>query len=707
MTQCRVFPSNGSTNMKTYRYVVILLSLALFGSVRQSSAQEIPGVIRIDVNLVQLDAVVTDGKGKPVTNLKADDFEILQDNKVQKIRNFEFVRVSNPLTIERLPVVSGRSDSVSPPSTSAPRREDVLRTIALVVDDIGLSYDSTIRVRSALRKWVDTEMQPGDLVSVVRTDAAMGALQQFTNDKRLLYSAIDHLRYQPGRIGVGSFTAFEPALEQISDPSTGQTVPWPDTTGFDTELENAYLMSSFNAIRYVMQGLRDLPGRKSLVLFSEDMSLPNLDSSGQQRQTIEDRLRALADDANRASVVIYGVDPRGPVYTGPTAEDNLSGHSTDEIVSMISSRNKKFIDSEDTLILLSQRTGGLFLGNSNDLSGLLTRAVDDGAGYYLMGYQPEQTTFDPKEDTVKYHAIRVRVKKPGLKVRSRTGFYGIKDANPETQTPATPEAQLAKALVSPFATADLRVRLTTLFFNTDTEGSYIKTLMHFDAHDLTFAEQADGTQSASVDIAVMMFDGNGDPSQALNKTWSLRVPKSAFEDVLRKGLDYSVPVPVKKAGPYQLRIALRDNASRKLGSAMQFVDVPDVNSGRLTLSGIVMSADPPVAGTSEGNPSIRIFKAGTAVSYAYEVFNVPAGTKERALLQTVVRLYHDGQVVFESTPSPLKSDSADAKRVAVGNRIQLTKLPPGDYAMQVAVFDSAHRDPSHIAVQSTDFEVRE
>ena len=70
-------------------------------------------------------------------------------------------------------------------------QEEIRRTIALVVDDLGLSADSIIRIRESLKKWVEYEMQPGDLVSVVRTNAGIGALQQFTNDKRLLYSAID------------------------------------------------------------------------------------------------------------------------------------------------------------------------------------------------------------------------------------------------------------------------------------------------------------------------------------------------------------------------------------------------------------------------------------------------------------------------------------------------------------------------------------
>src|SRR6476660_6088599 len=253
-------------------FIFPLLGLLCFLSFRSSAQQgppPTPGVVRINVNLVQVDAVVTDRSGKPVTDLKADDFELLQDGKVQKIRNFEFIRVKDNLASlsVRLPAVRPGTDTPAPPlpglSTTV-RPEQIRRTVALVVDDIALSYDGIVHVRDALKKWVNTEMQPGDLVSVVRTNAATGSLQQLTGDKRVLFAAIDRLKYQPGRIGVETFPAFTAAPDPDDTPIAD--------TGFSAALEDSYLAGSLNAVRYVMQGLRDLPGRKSLVLFSEDLS---------------------------------------------------------------------------------------------------------------------------------------------------------------------------------------------------------------------------------------------------------------------------------------------------------------------------------------------------------------------------------------------------------------------------------------------------
>jgi hypothetical protein len=299
------------------------------------------------------------------------------------------------------------------------------------------------------------------------------------------------------------------------------------------------------------------------------------------------------------------------------------------------------------------------------------------------------------------------VKRPGLKVRSRSGFFGTADRSPVTSVAPTPQAQLAKALVSPFTTPDLRVRLTTLFSNSEASGSHLRTLLHFDARDLTFSEEPDGMLKAVVDIAIVLFNENGDPIPGFNNTWVLRVPKDRHDRLLRDGFLYTAPVTVKKAGPYQLRVALRDATSQKLGSAMQFVEVPDLNNGRLALSGIVLAADPPTQGDANGSPAVRIFKSGSSVAYGYEVLNPYSDGSEKPALQMQIRLYRDGETFFEGAPSSLKtSDDKKETRVVATGRMQLTRIPAGDYVMQIVVFDTSKKGKPRVAVQAIDFEIR-
>ena len=133
----------------------------------------------------------------------------------------------------------------------------------------------------------------------------MGSLQQFTSDKRMLYAAIDHVKYNSfGRVGISSFAPL-----QAVDPRTAI-----DTTNFDNEREQIFSAGTMGAIQYVVEGLRELPGRKSVVLFSENLKLMY---DGEQSQRVQDSIRRLGDAANRASVVIYSIDPRGLVVHRP------------------------------------------------------------------------------------------------------------------------------------------------------------------------------------------------------------------------------------------------------------------------------------------------------------------------------------------------------------------------------------------------------
>jgi len=168
--------------------------------------------VKITTNLVQVDAVVTDKNGKIVTDLKPEDVEILEDGRKQKITHFSFNATETPASMSSTrPAAVDRN---APPIPSSKlKREDVRRTIAVVVDDLGLSWESTSYVRRALKKFVDDQIQPGDLVAIIRTSGGMGALQQFTADKRQLYAAVERVKWNSlGRGGVSAFAPMEPPI---------------------------------------------------------------------------------------------------------------------------------------------------------------------------------------------------------------------------------------------------------------------------------------------------------------------------------------------------------------------------------------------------------------------------------------------------------------------------------------------------------------
>lgn len=214
-------------------------------------ATEDDDVVRITSNLVQVDVVVT-RDGKSVTNLSADDFEIYEDGKRQNITNFAFISNVAPRAASSALAKADTAETTVPDAPPEPVKQDVpRRTIAIVVDDLGLSSESMTQVRRQLQEFVSEQLQPNDLVAIVRTSGEIGTLQQLTNDRRLLARAVDQLRWNVcSRLGITTF------------PRNGQV-----GIGFDWEsctTDDESERQTRRALHLLLDGLARMPGRKSL-----------------------------------------------------------------------------------------------------------------------------------------------------------------------------------------------------------------------------------------------------------------------------------------------------------------------------------------------------------------------------------------------------------------------------------------------------------
>lgn len=454
------------------------------------------------------------------------------------------------------------------------------RTIALVVDDLRSSFESVAFVRHALKKFVDEQLQPNDLVAVVRTSSGMGALQQFTSDRRQLHAAVERVRWYSR--GSGGISAFAPlggdALGRVGGQMDSQPPGrWPSSGGFggrdnedrsvaddiDELREDVFTVGTLGALNFIVKGLRELPGRKSIVLFSDGFRM--YDDDGMSGRILQ-AMRRLTDLANRASVIIYTIDPRGVVYTGLTAADNTANMTPGQVQGALNARSGLLFETQSSMNILAEQTGGLSIRNNNDISGGLRRVLDDQRGYYLIGYRPDESTFDAVRGRGKFHKITTKLKRPELKVRTRGGFYGFTET--EAARPVvkrTRNQQLYAALSSPFASGDVPLRLTSLFRSEDEKTSYLDSMLHIDARGFTFTEEPDGWHKAEVDVVALTFGDSQVPVDELNRTASLRLRGETYQKVLKEGLIYSMRVPVKKPGAYQLRVAVRDVASERTG----------------------------------------------------------------------------------------------------------------------------------------------
>lgn len=698
----------------------------------RSAPQGDDDVVRITTNLVQVDAVVTDRKGKPVTDLRPEEVEIREDGRPQKVTNFSYVALessepSQPAKSRDKPL--DKTGAPIPPVRLRP--EQVRRTIALVVDDLGLSFESTYFVREALKKFLDQQMQPDDLVAIVRTGGGIGALQQFTSDKRQLYAAVEKVKWNlSGRGQVGAFAPIggDPLGGALGGDATDAAPDRQTGEDMDQFREDLFAVGTLGALNYIVRGLRELPGRKSIVLISDGIKI--FSSSDLSRGTrILTALRRLTDLANRASVVIYTMDARGLAALSMTASDNTGGMTPDQIEARLSSRRSGFFESQSGLLYLAQQTGGLAIRNSNDLSGGIRRVLEDQKGYYLIGYRPDDSTFDSVAGRRKFHKLSLKVNRPGkFNVRMRNGFYGITD-DEAVAVRRTPIQQLLGALTSPFGAAGVHLRLTSLFANDPKLGSLMRSLLHIRARDLTFTQGPDGSHQSVFEVVAITFGDNGTVIDEIGRTHTITVKGTTYERILKEGLVYHMFVPVKKPGAYQLRVALRDQASTRVGSATQFVEVPDIKKNRLTVSGIVTRGLSPQAFKSgvtalsnqkqnsedqgeerdpKASAAVRQFQHGYVIEYGVSIYNAQIEKASgKPNVQFQARLFRNGQPVFAGKQIPLDlSDQPDLKRLSAGAAIQLgTEMEPGEYVLQIVVTDLLAKEKRRVASQWIDFEI--
>jgi VWFA-related protein len=685
---------------KTYAALAVLVCSAW------SLAEQPSTVFTVTSTLVQADAVVTDSKGRYVNDLKADDFEIYQDGKLQNITNFSYVLVTTPN-----PSITGTKPSSSPDavpySTSAIKPEDVRRTIVLMVDDLRLSFVDMAYVRYALQKFVERQMQPGDLVAVCRTGGGSNALQQFTTDKRILLATIKGLRWNSnGVAGIDYFQAYGQYGQALPVAANARdsTASLREDDYFEELRRSTFTVGTLGAINDVVGALHQMPGRKSVVLVSDGLSLAEHDP------LVIDAFRKLVDRANRSGTVIYSVHAAGITYDGPDAQDNIHlDGSAEHIHDLIGSltdvgggitrdtfnqgRDVENQIAQQGMADLAARTGGFSYENGNDMNWGLGRILMDQSGYYLIGYKPDPSLFNEKYGLPGYHHITVKVKRAGLHVRSRTGFFGQTDQESAPRY-LGPIQRMQAAMLSPFQSSGIHLRLTALYAEVPRHGTVVRNLLHIDGRDIAFQVEADGSAKGSIQLLAVATGAGLIPLEAVAPTYQFKVTAEQLKRVKADGIPYTLDVPVRKRGAYQIRVAVRDPGTGLIGSASQFIEIPDPKKLRVALTSIVLQdGEAPSVNAS----ATRQMKRGGELEYFCEIQKGAADN-----LASKVRILRDGVEVYSG---PAKSMRLDGGKVALTGRLKLNgAMSPGDYYLELVASNPA--DPKRAtATQWTDFEV--
>lgn len=435
--------------MKTRAIIMALVVAALLAlSARAVSARHPqsptaapsqPLVIQVGVDLIQIDATVTDKRGRPVTDLRSEDFTLEVDGKKRPLTNA--IHFGPPAVAAA--VVEARA-ATPPAAGSEPSPGN---TVVFVIDDLNMSFNSMYQARRGLTKFA-SEWQELRTRAAVRTTSDESLTFTLFNNAAEFENAAAKLRYNIGSDkGIGSFGAT--LSDRGSSPRMAAVMD--QNMAANRALLDANLKRRFRSLVSTISSLRPVPGRKAVVLVSEGFTaLPSdgsatfgaegaLSSLFLGTGEITEGVRLITEVANRASVVLYAVDPRGLIVDMPgVAHDPTPG----QLGNMVRDRMFERIASQASLKELADGTGGLALVNSNDLKGGFADVLRDQASYYLIGFEPPDDVFARKSGRPRFHKIKLKVNRANLRVRTREGFYGVTDQEVNDRAPVGPIAQV-------------------------------------------------------------------------------------------------------------------------------------------------------------------------------------------------------------------------------------------------------------------------
>ena len=719
------------------KYVIFRLPLALLLIAGTVVAQQTPAddVVRTNVELVQTAITVVDKNGKFVEGLDRGDFELIIDGKSRPISFLERVTAASE---RELQLAARKQPDVSTPAPPAATASVRGRTIIFYIDDLHLSFSSLHRTRQMIAHFVDKEMSGKDSVAIASASGQIGFLQQFTTNKDVLRAALARINTQPSEertMGMGStrmseFTAL--LIETKPDSRTNsvmavyieECLKQSGSTSGDRRAAMAMRMNCerlvrsnartvlmqtgyatekmYDSLETLMRSSARLPGRK-LVFFASDGFLSQ---GGPLGDSLSNKLRQIADAAQRANVVIYSIDARGLVSGTLDATNNMLPDANGRMAAVAST---EILATQDALNALAVDTGGRALRNQNYFERWVEKVLDETSNYYLVAWRPATE----EEKGSKFRDIRISiVGRPELSVRAPRGYVeGTQPAEmvraSSTEKPAEkPEratSELSNALKDSYPSNSLPVVLSLTHLNTPANGPLLTSSFQIAGGRLDYGD--DDKQPALVKLAGVILNDRGKIVSSFQTQLSAK-PITA-ENSESSGIIYNHRDPVAP-GIYQVRVAARDERSGRVGSAMQWVVIPDLSKGQLTLSSLMIGGQVlGNAASKEANPQVQLsvdhrFLRSDQLGYWIFVYNAkrnPAGAIDLVAETQVLR---DGKVVFNNR-SKLNNDSADRERIPYGAALALQSLSPGSYELRVKIVDAVgHAD----ATQSIDFVVQ-
>jgi len=639
-----------------------------------------PPVFRTRADLVRLDLLVRDKSGRLIEDLKPGEVQVFEDGQPCAVESFRLVRSKEPSAVEP------PSDRSAPPvPATAPDDADRLQSVVVLVFD-QLELDAARNARAAALELAGRPFPKGSMFAVYKIGQGLAVLQSFTADRAALPAAIERATTgvdrarDPSRRGVHE-NATEEAFAVAAKAREAEARGDPDGRFLQMEARmllfsdrvsrEAQGQASLQPLLSIAQGLSLVEGRKSVLYFSEGLTVPS---------AIESVFRAAVSAANRANTSVYAFDARGLRVRGPFEEtrealgtaradaagDLQGGDTREGSLAPEKSEDALRLNRQGVLRDLAESTGGFLVAESNDLRPGLEKVMADLRAYYDVGYAPP----DPRPDG-RWRAITVKVTRPGAVVRTRRGYYALPPGAPAVLPYELP---LAEALAAAPPPHEVEHRAAILRFAGAAGASDVVVWVEVPLAGLSLARDETSYRGQASLLAVVK-DEKGGTVARMSHDAPLEGPLADADPARQR------TVVVKRAlrlgpGRYVLETAVQDRESGKLGARRTSFEVPAPAGLDLGSVAIVRADEAgPAAADDAGDPLRtarvratpllgRSFREGTPVVSVLASLHGKAGEPSPVSVEIEVR--RDGQTVARAQPE-LPAPDADGRITYVGS----------------------------------------
>ncbi len=680
----------------------------------QPAQEEAGDVLRISTNLVQTDVTVVDRGGRFVDNLGREQFELKVDGREQPVLFFE--RAAAGSTAEAARIRAARGETAEAGKSSAAPPVERGRSVLFFIDDMHLSPEGVARVRTLLSRFVDEEVTPSMQVLIASASGQIGFLQQFTNEKAVLRAAVKRLSYQSRAaldteqpamsefqallIERGDPDMFEYFVQQVIKATSFIASQYPRSLAEVTVRNRARRIrrqaavlsgAIINALEQVASARSVAEGRRILFFISEGFPLDP------QEANSTNRLQRLADVAARTGTVIYSLDAHGLAVP---MLDASSGISPDLAFSegrpfAAAGQMAEQSATQEVLRALAADTGGRALLNTNALEKAVARALDETSEYYLLGWRPENV--EAESGGPKFRKIEVSVKgRPDLTVRVRRGFFdnasGRAASSKAAPAATSANAALNDALKSLNVRRDLPVDLYAVFTSDAQTGPALNAAVQVESGQLQL-DASGGARRPDIDVSYVVLDEKGKVVGSAGRSLTLDAGSAAGKKSLQIVTTFTVPV----GGPglYQFRVAARESLSGLLGSAFQWVEVPDLKASRLALSSLLLSEE--VATQASSAPTImpkvaRRFQRAAHLLLRLVIYNAARAADGAPNVNMEIKVWRNNRTVMNAPPHRVSIvGGSDATNIPYAAKIPLQSLTPGVYVLEVTATDNVSK----------------